>query len=231
MKTFRELYFKGTPKQLSEFIAQIGEYTTSDWKLPDKTERWKDYVFFDYTGVLVEKARVSIYIGGNEIEKGSINVGNIVPMTKNSLTVDEYNAVLMQFYEDVIKPYKESGTELEISQPSDDIFNPLSVISEDALAKLKRFCGAANKSTGSSHPCDQERWFDFICQTVDDDKMIGSDTLANFLQDEVYWGEPPEGFIGVMGGYAWDEEHAYELASEYESLSSVLCYYKRTRGV
>jgi len=230
MKTYRELYFRGTAKQLSEFVDQIGKYAVGDWKIEKQSERWKDYLFFDYIGTHVDKARVSIYVS-DKISKGELCVGNIVPVEKNELSVDEYNAVLLKFYDDVIKPFKESGTELSVSQPSDDIFDPTSVISETALKKLKLFCSAANKSTGSSHPCDQERWFDFICQTVDDGKMFDYSTLASFLQDEVYWGKKPDGFIGVMGSYAWDEEHAYELASEYENSCEVLCYYKKTRGI
>ena len=230
MKTYRELYFRGTTKQLSEFVDQIGKYAVGDWKLEKQSERWKDYLFFDYIGTHVDKARVSIYVG-DRIAKGELKVGNIVPIEKKELSVNEYNAVLLQFYDDVIKPFKESGTELSISQPSDDIFDPKSEISETALKKLELFCSAANKSTGSSHPCDQERWFDFICQTVDDGKMFDYSTLASFLQDEAYWGEKPDDFIGVMGDYAWDEEHAYELASEYENLCEVLCYYKKIRGM
>lgn len=79
--------------------------------------------------------------------------------------------------------------ELNISQPSNDIFEPTTIISKVALEKLKVFCILANKSTGSSRPSDRERWFDFICQTVDDGKMFKYSTLANFLQDEKYWGK------------------------------------------
>ncbi|MDU0323828.1 hypothetical protein RWZ02_14215 [Clostridium butyricum] len=230
MKTYRELYFKGTPKKLSEFIEQIGKYAVEDWKLVEKSERWKEYLFFDYVGNSVDKGRVSIYIG-NQTSKEELRVGNIIPIEKNELTVDEYNAILLKFYNDVIKPYKESGTDLSISQPSDDVFDPTSVISKEALKKLEVFCSAANKSTGSSHPCDQERWFDFICQTVDDGRMFDYSNLCNFLQDETYWGEKPDSFIGVMGKFAWDEEHASELALEYENLCEILTYYKKTRGV
>lgn len=230
MKIYRELYFRGTTKQLSEFVDQIGKYVGNDWKLEKRSGRWKDYLLFDYIGTHVDKSCVSIYVG-NEIVKGELRVGNIVPIEKNKLSVDEYNAVLLKFYDDVIKPFKESGMELNISQPSNDIFDPTSVISKTALKKLKLFCSLANKSTGSSHPCDKERWFDFICQTVDDGKMFDYSTLANFLQDETCWGKKSDDFIGVMGDYAWDEEHAYELASEYENSCEILRYYKKTRGI
>lgn len=230
MKIYRELYFKGTSNQLLKFVNQIPEYAKGDWKIEKQSERWKEYLFFDYIGNNIDKARVSIYIG-DRIEKGELKVGNIIPLVKHQLSVDEYNAVLLKFYEDIIKPYKEFDTELMISQPSDDNFDPNLVITQTALKKLELFCSAANKSTGSSHPCDQERWFDFICQTVDDERMFDYTTLANFLQDETYWGEKPDDFLGVMGSYAWNEERANELAAEYEDLCEILVYYKKTRGI
>lgn len=83
MKTFRELYFKGTPQQLSTFVDQIGEYAVEDWEMVRKTERSKDYLLFDYNGDLVDKARISIYVG-DRIAKGELSVGNIVPERKAS---------------------------------------------------------------------------------------------------------------------------------------------------
>lgn len=230
MKTYRELYFKGTPVQLSEFVKEIRKFKGVNWKVENQTDCWKNYLFIDYIGEKVDKARVSIHIG-DIAEDEEIKVGNIIPLEKNELSIDEYNCILMDFYNDVIKPYKEAGTDLSISQPSDDIFEPLTVISPKALEKLESFCSLANKSTGSSHPYDRERWFEFVCQTVDDDRIFDSSTLASFLQDENYWGEKPKDFIGVMGHYAWDEEQAYELANEYESLCEVLQFYKKKRGI
>ena len=138
---------------------------------------------------------------------------------------------MLQFYDDIVKPYKECGTELNITQPSEEIFDPTSIITKEALRKLELFSNNANKSTGSSHPFDQERWVDIICQTVDDERIFDYTTLANFLQDETYWGKKSEEFIGVIGDFSWDEEQAYELASEYERACEILKYYKKTRGM
>ena len=104
-----------------------------------------------------------------------------------------------------------------------------SVLSVFFDSKLERFCNAANKSTGSSHPCDEERWFDFICQTVEDDRTFDYDTIYRFLMDEDYWGKKEEGFIGAVGHFAWDEEHADELATEYDNYVRILTYYRDKR--
>ena len=231
MKIFRELYFRGTPNNLTKFAEEIGNYAKGDWHFVPKVKNgeFKAYLFFDYSGQKVENARVSIYLG-DRIEAGVLNVGNIVPLKKNQLSVEEYNNVLMLFYKDIVAPFKEKNHYLEIPQPTDDIFDPLTVMSEIALQKLKSFCGGANKSTGSSHPCDRVRWLDFICQTVDDESILDSTTLCNFLQDESYWGKKPHDYIGVMGSYAWDEESAYELSMEYEIISEAMQYYKENGG-
>lgn len=230
MKTYRELYFRGTSDQLSKFANQIGDYASGDWKFKGNIDQLQDYLLFDYTGELVDKARVCIYLG-DDILSGELRVVNIVPLDKSQLSIDEYNTVLLKFYDDIIKQYKKYNTDLNIFGPTDDGFDPKKIISETALKKLHAFCSSANKSTGSSHPLDRKRWFDFICQTVDDGKMFDYSTLVNLLQDETYWGKKPDDFIGVMGNYAWDEEQACELASEYENLCEILMYYKETRGI
>lgn len=228
MEIFRELYFRGKAMQLEKFLCDIQNYGTDDWRFGKEEKPSTSWIYFDYLGTSVDKARVCIPCG-EYVDSGELKVTNIVPLKKSQLSINEYNAVLLRFYHDVIIPYKEHNSEIEISQPSNDTFDPTTVITETALQKLKAFCNGANKSTGSTHPCDQERWFDFICQTVDDGKIFDSSILAKFLQDDAYWGKKEPGSIGIMGLYAWDEEHSYQLASEYENACMLLNYYKNTR--
>lgn len=229
MKIFRELYFRGDSAQLQNFTSDIRKYVTSEWKYGYKDDHIFSWIYFDYLGDEVDHARICISTG-DDILKGELKVTNIVPLEKDQLSVEEYNAVLQKFYEDLIIPYAASNHEIYITEPSSDEFDPRIVISSTALAKLEAFCNGANKSTGSSHPCDQERWFDFICQTVDDGMMFDYSTLVNFLQDESYWGKKEPGFMGAMGLFAWDEDHAIQLASEYEHACTLLKYYKEKRG-
>ena len=228
MKQFRELYFRGSEGELNNFISEIGNYANGNWQLRSKTDDTEEYLIFDYNGEAVDRASVFIYLK-NRVDKGELHVGNIIPHEKNSLTVEEYNDILMKFYEDVIESYKCSHSILNIIGPTSDEVDITNIITCKALDKLKAFCNMANKTTGSSHPCDKERWFDFVCQTVEDGTIISTDTLAEFLKDETYWGSRPDGFMGAIGKFAWDEEHAYKLANDYENLTSILQYYKETR--
>lgn len=123
----------------------------------------REYLLFNYIENEVDKAQVSIFFGNrNDVTK--LKVTNIVPTIKAELKISEYNKVLHKFYEDVIRPYKADNYYIQISELTSYEFNPLTFISSNALAKLKTFNVNANKSIGASHPCDKERWFEFICQ-------------------------------------------------------------------
>lgn len=231
MRIYKELWFVGDRSSLDEFIRTAPSFAYGDWKYV-YPERMKDFIIFAYVGNKVEQSEVSIYCGEESLEQGQLKVGNIVPLNKKQLTIDEYNAVLDLFYEEIIAPnqlqLKNQG--LTINGPESDAFDPLKYISGEALKKLERFCSAANKTTGSSHPNDEERWFDFICQTVDDDRFFDYDTIFRFLMDEEYWGKKEPSSISAIGHFAWDEEHAAELASEYDNYVRILQFYKSTRG-
>ena len=201
MKIYRELYFRGDSVQLENFTNEIKKYTTAEWEYGREDKYTSAWIYFDYLGSKVDNARVCISTG-KYILQGELKVTNIVPLEKDQLSIEEYNAVLQKFYGDIIVPYSSSNHGISIMEPSTDEFDPRSIITNLALAKLEAFCNGANKSTGSSHPCDQERWFDFICQTVDDGMMFDYSTLADFLQDESYWGKKEPGFFGVMGSFA-----------------------------
>lgn len=229
MRVYKELSFGGDKLSFDTLFSEIYNYFPADWSKPKNSRLLKNYIVADYIGNLAPHAEVSIYYGADSWREGYIQVGNIVPLDKDQLTIDEYNNILELFYTDIVIPYCEKHTNIKVFGPTSDIFNPLNYITEKALNKLTLFCNAANKSTGSSHPCDEERWFDFICQTVDDNKVFDYDTLYKFLMDEDYWGRKETGFLGVMGHFAWSEEKAGELASEYENYVRLLQYYKESR--
>lgn len=229
MYVYKELTFNGSKEALDKLFVEIYNVFPADWIKPTGSWMLKDYIVADYIGEAVPHAEVSIYYGKETWRDGCVKVGNIVPLEKDQLTVEEYNKILDLFYSDIVKPYSVKHMDIEIIGPTSEKFDPLNYITEKALQKLVKFCNAANKSTGSSHPCDEERWFDFICQTVDDEKIFDYDILFGFLTDEEYWGKKDPDFLGAIGQFAWDEEKGAELASEYENYVRILQYYKKTR--
>lgn len=134
-------------------------------------------------------------------------VPNIVPLQSGSLTYCEYNAVLASFLVCVVEPIAgKFGFKVSITQSSQDIDDWLS---SDAANKLRRFSGAANKSTGASHPMDERRWFDFLIAVHRNGEDLGSDRLARWLHE-------------IEG---WDEETAHDLAGDFENALSLLTHY------
>lgn len=134
-------------------------------------------------------------------------VPNIVPLTTGSLTYSEYNAVLADFIARVVEPVARlfgfAITTTEPKQVLDDWLSP------DVAMKLRRFSGAANKSTGASHPMDERRWFDFLVAVHRSGDKLGADRLARWLHEA-------EG---------WDEESAHRLAGSFENALALLAHY------
>jgi hypothetical protein len=124
-------------------------------------------------------------------------VTNIVPSTVGDLGYSKYNALLQDFERIAAPVVRQKGFSSETTanlETIDDWFPP------NAAQALQRFSTAANKSTGSSHPLDRERWFQFLIQAHTDSGRFDSDLLDRWR-------------IEVEG---WSEDIATKLVIEYE---------------
>lgn len=206
MKSFKDFYLSGSRENLQKFMRIISDYIIDDWKQSIDSKFKENFIVFTYCGDKVNKASVFLYI--KDLDKLEFRVTNIVPMEKNSLNYDEYNEVLDKCVKDCIIPCaNDCGLSYKVTSENVDLEY---YMSKESARKLRMFSSAANKSTGSSHPYDQQRWNDFICQTVkDEDKNVIS-ILGRWLAEE-------EG---------WDDEHATELVIEYEKGIALLEYYR-----
>jgi hypothetical protein len=134
-------------------------------------------------------------------------VPNIVPLEIGRLTYAQYNAALADFILRVARPVAdELGFTIATTKPLEALEDWLS---PDAAAKLKRFSGAANKSTGSSHPLDERRWFEFVVSVHLAAIEVSSEKLARWLNE-------------VDG---WSGETAHELAGDFEKSLALLAFY------
>ncbi len=212
MKTFRELYIRLIDSSPENFFKLIKDNLNENWK----------YKKIDVDEALLNDTPTSCYqYSGNknlpdallyitEKEIGLLYVSNIIPVEKGHLLYDEYNAILLDFFENVIKPVKEKSNariETELTEP--EITNN-DILSSECSKLFKAFSLYANKSTGSLHPADQERWFSFIMCINKNSEKIDPDILKRLLIDD-----------------GWAEDKAIELSSEFEFAISLLNYHDK----
>lgn len=133
-------------------------------------------------------------------------VPNVVPLEAREFTHAQYNAVLGDFADQVVRPVAARvGFRVEITDGRQQLSD---WISPEAARMLRVFSAAANKSTGSSHPMDRQRWFDFILAVHRSGSQLDTDRLARWLNEVD----------------RWDEDSAYKLAGEFERYISILEY-------
>lgn len=131
-------------------------------------------------------------------------VPNVVPTAMGQLTYAQYNGILADFAERVVQPVADAGGyRLELTPGRQSLTD---WVSEDVARKLSAFSSLANKSTGSSHPSDERRWFAFIVAAHRTDADLDVDRLARWLQEVE----------------RWDEDSAHSLAGRYEWARSLL---------
>ncbi len=145
-------------------------------------------------------------------EEDGYRVANIVPRNVGELGIAKYNAVLQDFFDRVASPAAKAGGFVADAgsgwQTLEDWLDP------GAAEALRRFCHLANKSTGASHPRDEERWFDFLIQAHRSSARLDAGQLARWL-------------IEVDGG--WGEQTARDLARDYELAAGLLKRYDLSR--
>jgi hypothetical protein len=133
-------------------------------------------------------------------------VSNIIPSSKHQLAHGEYNAILEDFYERIIRPYTGPGSvTASLSAGQVDLEHWMS---HETAELLRKFSACANKGTGSSHPLDRDRWNAFVVAAHRDGSRMGASDLRRWLSE-------------VDG---WAPEVATQLAIEYEYGRELLAF-------
>lgn len=140
------------------------------------------------------------------------HVSNIVPEKAGQLSIAQYNAILQDFVARIAEPAARNGSfRVEVTSAKQSLDDWLDSGTADAL---RRFSRAANKSTGASHPSDQERWFKFLISAYRTSAHMSPGDLARWLREVENW----------------PEDTAHELAVEYEFASALLHAYDASQS-
>lgn len=148
----------------------------------------------------------SLFLWGNE---DGYSVTNIVPIDAAEIDHAGYNAILQDFADTLIHPLAGSlGFTYELSgatQSIDDWLLP------EAAAALRRFSKTANKATGTAHPSDRQRWFDFCILAHSQNSRLDTSQLVRWLVEV-------EGWVGSRANdLALEYEFARDLLSAYDA--------------
>mgnify|MGYP001009860798 FL=1 len=165
----------------------------------------EDVIAFERTaGDGIDAAGLVLWSRDNGYE-----VVNIVPLEASELGPIRYNRVLQDFLAKVAVPA--ASVAGFVVKPGPAAQGLGDWLSEDAAAALRRFSATANKSTGSSHPSDQRRWFSFLIAVHNKPGSLDTSRLIRWLCE-------------VEG---WSSDKAHELAIEYEFGLALLDEYDR----
>jgi len=185
MKVFRDLFIRGSTEQLGATVEAIERSLSDGWK--------RDYVSEQQVRDLPLLRREFIYCFActkesrypaatlilTENGPGILQVANVIPHTQHRLEYDQYNAIVEEFCERFVRPSaSRMGVAVELTDTQVDLEHWLS---HEAAEKLRLFSSAANKSTGSSHPSDSERWMDFLVAAHREQSRLDSSTLCRWL--------------------------------------------------
>lgn len=144
-------------------------------------------------------------------EDDGYRVSNIVPRKAGELGIAKYNVILQDFVANVARPAAAAGGfTVDVTSPQQTLEDWLK---PDVAKALRRFSTLANKSTGASHPKDQERWFEFLIAAYRTSAGLDPDRLARWLSE-------------VEG---WPADTARELAIDYEFGLALLEKYDHSR--
>jgi hypothetical protein len=210
MQVHRELFIRGEPDRLDAIGEDIRRSLADGWtRDADAEDHMRSIghqrkVFCFSSPKRPRRPAATVFLLNRDSH--TLYVANVVPHDTHELSRDEYNAIVEEFFRQYAEPAAtRNGACAELTEPKADLERWLT---PEAAEKLRVFCAVANKRTGSSHPVDRERWYDFIVAAQEGETEFSASTLARWLVEE--------------GG--WDDEMAEKLAIEYEFARGLLSF-------
>jgi mRNA-degrading endonuclease toxin of MazEF toxin-antitoxin module len=203
LKVYKDLKIIGEEKELNDLGEYLKDIDSLTWTREEK-QNFPNFLTFRKKGK--NSALLFLSLSSEQFE-----VTNIIPTEKSSLTYDEYNELIDEFFRSFIEPYIQKHDSVSVLSSSSKV--TIDAYLKDGVAnKLKIFSAAANKSTGSAHPLDKKRWFDFIVASFKEKDPIDSGILYRW-------------FVEVE---KWPGDTASQLVAEYENSMDLLDFFEKS---
>ena len=206
IEVFQDLFLEFSDERRQQVRRALQEHAATPWHHAKEWEEnlGKDYMAFE------RDSKDDLPSSGLALwsQPYGYCVANIVPLKIGELGVPNYNDVLNDFLERVVNPAsKNVEFYVKISARRQSITD---WTSQEAANALHRFAVTANKSTGSSHPSDQDRWFEFLFAVRKAPKRLRTYRLGRWLTEVEEW--PPEVVTRLIIEY----EFAMDLLDKYD---------------
>jgi hypothetical protein len=199
-----------TVEQEAKYISWVAEHLTAGWSRDfareEEVNRASTLKFYRFACQdAPARPAANLFLTHADRRTTSwLYVSNIVPQEVRQLTFDQYNHILNEFTTRFAKPSADSiGVRVELSSAEQSIKDWLS---PESAKLLTAFSHLANKSTGSSHPMDRERWYNFLIALHRSGETPNVGLLQQWLIEEEHW----------------PDDIAFDLVCEYEFARGLL---------
>lgn len=210
MKVFKDLEIEVPTNKRNEFLTGLERALPAGWirdrKAEENTPSATEDIFY-YFVCPPAGERLAALVALVARDDRVMYVSNIVPRDVSELKYDQYNYILDEFADKCVMPVADKMNLRVIRSSGQATLE--SWVSPDTAKKFHTFSALANKSTGTSHPNDKERWYEFIIAVVRNHDNLHSSSLARWLVEED----------------GWDADTAEAMAIEYEQEIGLLKHY------
>ncbi len=214
MKTYKKLIIYLGNYSLNDFISHLNKRIIPPWQIADQIEGDLIdtilYYQYDFQGnENLPQAR--LFLAQYE-EDSILKAINILADEISHLSYDDYNGILTNFYEKLVKPCAaEHKVNIEITR---DEITAKDLLTNKNEQLFYQFSKTANRSTGTIHPMDQAKWFNFIISVhQNQEKSPEPDDIENLLIED-----------------GWPVDTAIKLSSEYHSSLDLLNTYDNQKA-
>lgn len=212
MKTFKHLKIISQPEKL---IVLVEKLQTADLdRFEYKSEKTLDYAkmigknsnqVLSFESPEIRGAIAYIWLVADEDE---LKITNITPNKSGQLSIEQYNSILDEFYDNIIKPNIDNQYQVIISSDRKTIVDYAGF---EVSEKLRVWINSANKSTLNTHPLDFQRWASFLISAHENKSELTTTQLEKYLIEEIGISDDE-----LVSKVILDYEYGRDLLGEYD---------------
>lgn len=192
IEVMQDLHLHCANDQHSSLRDALHRHTAPPWRHAEEKERelantlsdMPEYLMFERSA---EQELAAAAVALCKAPNG-YDVVNIIPLEAHELGVTSYNDILNDFIDRIVAP---ASREFQFDfTPTPRMQSITDWISDNSATALHRFSVSANKATGTGHPADRKRWFQFILTAYQGEEELDTERLGRWLVEVEKW--PPE---------------------------------------